>query len=253
MPFLMIVVSINYTLITHLQCIQSKSECTCAYDCLLFITVAMYIIFILIGSCHERMSKETERFSSFKQQCVVEGKKEPKGDGALIFDEVKVISHLMWNSRSQRIIGLAMSPEDMSSLHDAYQLVNESTAHEQTSYILQFLWRDLTSSFDVVGPYFTSSSSLESKFITSCVFETLRVFHLYGFHTCALVCDGASSNVSAVKSMCGTSGAYGVNAMASDRHKVEPCFTNPFDPETKIFWVICPSHQVSMHVACAQI
>ena len=120
-----------------------------------------------------------------------------------------------------------MSPEDMSSLHDAYQLVNESTAHEQTSCILQFLWRDLTSSFDVVGPYYTSSSPLESEFITSYIFETLRVFHLYGFHTCTLVCDGASSNVSALKSICSTSGAYGVNAKTTDQHKL--CFMNPLE------------------------
>lgn len=46
----------------------------------------------------------------------------------LIFDDVKVISRLMWNSRSQKIIGLAMSPEEMSSLHDAYQLVDEDNA-----------------------------------------------------------------------------------------------------------------------------
>ena len=60
-----------------------------------------------------------------------------------------------------------MSPDDMSSLHNAYQLVDETFASKQTSYILQFLWRDLTSSFDIVGPYFASSSQLESKFIVS--------------------------------------------------------------------------------------
>ena len=71
---------------------------------------------------------------------------------------------LMWNSRSQKIIGLAMNVDDMSALHDAYQLVNEESAREHTSYILQFLWRDLTSSFDVVGP-----------------------FYLYHYNTCALI------------------------------------------------------------------
>ena len=192
------------------------------------------------------MAKETERFVSFKQQCLAE-KKEPKGDGVLIFDEVKVISRLMWNSRSQKIIGLAMSPADMSSLHDAYQLVDEMSASKQTSYILQFLWRDLTSSFDVVGPYFTSSSQLESKFIVSCILQSLRIFHLYGFHTCAVVCDGASANFSALKSTCSTSGAYGIGPTTStDRHNVKPYFSNPFDPDQHIFWLICPRHQVSM-------
>ena len=37
------------------------------------------------------MAKETERFTSFKQQCLAEEKKELKRDGVLIFDEV---SHL---------------------------------------------------------------------------------------------------------------------------------------------------------------
>ena len=219
--------------------VQLYLHCTCTF------IIDIHCDLHVLGSSHDRMAKETDRFASFKQQCIAEKKKEPKGDGVLIFDEVKVISRLMWNSRSQKIIGLAMSPDDMSSLHDAYQLVDEASASKQTSYILQFLWRDLTSSFDVVGPYFTSSSQLESKFIVSCILQCLRIFHLYGFHTSALVCDGASANVSALKSTCGTSGAYGVRSTATDRHKIEPYFSNPFDPNRKIFWVICPSHQVS--------
>ena len=197
------------------------------------------------GGNHQRLAKESERFAAFKQQCKLEKRKEPQGDGVLIFDEVKVISRLMWNSRSQRIIGLAMSPEDMSSLHDVYELVDEEKAKKQTSYILQFLWRDLTSSFDVVGPYFSSNGPLESKFIISCVIQSLRLFHLYQFYTCVMVCDGASSNVSAIKSFCGVSGAYSTSSDKDDKHAIQPWFPNLFDPERKIFWVICPSHQVS--------
>ena len=40
--------------------------------------------------------QEAERFSKFKVQCVAEKKKEPKADGVLVFDEVKVISRMMW-------------------------------------------------------------------------------------------------------------------------------------------------------------
>lgn len=149
---------------------------------------------------------------------------------------VYYLCRLMWNSRSQKIIGLAMNVDDMPTLHNAYQLVNEESAREHTSYILQFLWRDLTSSFDVVGPYYTSSGPLESKFIVSCVFQSLRLFYLYHFNTCALVCDGASANVSALKLTCGTSGAYGVSTSTEsdgDQHKVEPYFSHPFQPGKK--------------------
>ena len=39
--------------------------------------------------------------------------------------EVKVVSRLLWNSRSQEVIGLAMNPEDLSSLHDVYAFLGD--------------------------------------------------------------------------------------------------------------------------------
>lgn len=66
-----------------------------------------------------------------------------KKAGALIFDEVKVIGRLMWNSRNQKIIGLSMNRTDMAALEDVYQSLSD-TKLQQTKYILQFLWRDLT-------------------------------------------------------------------------------------------------------------
>ena len=112
------------------------------------------------------------------QQRQKEGKPESKSDGVLIFDEVKVVNRLMWNSRSQTLIGVAMDHKELSSLADVYQLLNSNV--QQTSYILQFLWRDLTSPFDIVGPYFTCSRTLESKFVISCILETIKLFHLHG-------------------------------------------------------------------------
>ena len=158
-----------------------------------------------------------------------EQKKIPIKDGVLIFDEVKVINQLMWNSRSQKLIGICMSHLDQSSLADIYQVmyviiitsihfilhfvqdIKDDATTKQTSYILQFLWRNLTSSFDIVGPYYTSSKTLESKFIYSCVIETLKLFHLHGLKTSLLVCDGAASNLTTIKAMSGCFGAYSIN------------------------------------------
>ena len=75
----------------------------------------------------------------------------------------------------------------------------------------------------MVGPYFTSSGPLESKFILSCRFESVKAFHLYGFKTYALVCDAAAPNVSVIKATTGVKGAFGAN-------EVKPEFMNPFDP-----------------------
>ena len=45
-----------------------------------------------IGGSHHHLAKEAKRFFSFKQQCVADKKREPQGEGVLIFDEVKVIN-----------------------------------------------------------------------------------------------------------------------------------------------------------------
>ena len=113
----------------------------------------------------------------------------------------------MWNSRSQCLIGLSMSHTELESLSDIYQAVDGNLA-QQTSYILQFLWRDLSSHFDIIGPYFTSSKTMDSKFILACVLETIKLFQVHRLTTLLLVCDGASTNLTTIKATHGCSGAY---------------------------------------------
>lgn len=191
----------------------------------------------LTGASHARLAEQLKHFSEFKLQRIADDKPIPHGDGVLIFDEVKVVCRLMWNSRSHQLVGLSMSHEDLASLNDVYQLLADDCKTKQTSYILQFLWRDLTSPFDVVGPYYTSSGPLESKFILACVLESVKTLHLYGFKTSLLVCDAAAPNVSVIKETTGVHGAYRDEA-------IKPFFRNPFDPTKNIHWIICPSHQV---------
>ena len=142
------------------------------------------------------------------QRRVLEGKKESKSDGALIFDEVNVISRLMWNLRSQTLIGLSMTHEEMASLADIYKTIYDNGYAAQTTYILQFLWRDLTSNYDIIGTYFTSTGTVDSNFTLSCVLDIVKLFQCHGLLTSLFVCDGASSNLSLIKATHGFSGAY---------------------------------------------
>ena len=105
------------------------------------------------GPCKENLRKQVSLYQAFVEK-KAENRYVPLAVGVLIFDEVKVISRLMWNSRSQQMIGLAMQPEDMTSLLDVYSTYSESGSDaktDQTSYIMQLLWRDLSSSYDIVG------------------------------------------------------------------------------------------------------
>ena len=60
------------------------------------------------GANSSSIESQVAQFLLHCQQRVSDGKKESKKEGVLIFDEVKVINHLMWNSRSQTLIGLSM-------------------------------------------------------------------------------------------------------------------------------------------------
>ena len=53
------------------------------------------------------------------------GKHKPQGYSVLMFDEVKVVCQLIWNSGNQKLSGLAMTSYDMSSLNDIYRILKE--------------------------------------------------------------------------------------------------------------------------------
>ncbi len=49
------------------------------------------------------------------------------------------------------IVGLAMTSDDMASLDDIYQEMATGSKIKRTDYVLQVLWRDMTSKFDLIG------------------------------------------------------------------------------------------------------
>jgi len=88
------------------------------------------------GASSEFIASQVTSYPAFQESCKAENKEVPKADGALIFNEVKLIFSLMWNSRNHRIIGLAMSLEDRLTLHDVFQLLDGDHHTKQTNYIL---------------------------------------------------------------------------------------------------------------------
>ena len=132
------------------------------------------------GARSDCIVDQTTHYVAFKEQCVKSGKQVPKADRVLIFNEVKVACQLLWNSRNNTLMGLAMTPKGQASLNDVYKLLKDQDGFKQTSYILQFLWHDLTSEYDKVGPYFTLSSTVDAKFVMSCVLEIIKLFQFHG-------------------------------------------------------------------------
>jgi len=145
----------------------------------------------------------------------------------------------MWNSTSQTLSGLAVTTDDMSSLTDIYQLLQKPQVAVQTK---QFLWHDLT---DIIGPYFTSTESVDYHFVIARVLDIVKLFQHHGLKTSLLVCDGCVANLTAIKAIHAESGAYSIlDDVTTDRFEVKPWFRNPYCPLDLIFGMICPTHWV---------
>ncbi|KAK2546881.1 hypothetical protein P5673_033379, partial [Acropora cervicornis] len=128
-----------------------------------------------------------------------------------------------------KITGYAMSPEEIPWLHDVFMTVQDDFDERKTSYILQFLWRDLTSSFDVIGPYLH-----------------VQVLTLYDFQVRVFVCDGASANLALIKLLCGHKRKQLPLCDGEDPFAVTASFQNPYEDQPRdkrVFVVVCPSHQ----------
>ena len=177
------------------------------------------------GKIQERLKccrENYDRVVRIQQQ--LGNKQIPICKGVLIFDEVKVGLNVQWNSRTDEFIGHSMTSEEMSSLLDIY-VDREKT--DKTSYVLQTLWRGQSSDYDIIGPYYTSSGGLKNKFLVACLFDAMRQFHQFSFTVTAVVCDGASSNLTALKALCHHQGAYGHDSSLQDQHKVPVYLSKP--------------------------
>lgn len=115
-----------------------------------------------------------------------------------------------------------MSSDEFTSLHDVYQGLVDDDKCQKTQYVVQFLWRDLSSDFDAIGPHFTCSTTMETAHLHSMVIRTMLSFCQFGFLIRALLCDGASTNLSLLKKFCGYSNDEEIEIR-------QPWFKSPFD------------------------
>lgn len=145
--------------------------------------------------------------------------------------------------------GFAMTPEELPFLQDIFESVDPSQ-NIKTSNILQFIWRDLTSSYSIIGPYFACKKSWDHSFLYDCVTRTVKLFSLYKLRVKVLVCDGASSNLALLKVLAGYKACQHPveeEGTGMERYLPKMEFHNPYDEEEDnvVYMMICPSQQVS--------
>ena len=129
------------------------------------------------GIAFDYLKDQAQKYASYQEECVQKGCKKPCGDGVLILDEVKVIEKVAWHSNSGQMIGLAMDQAEIPILAD----IGLEKENRGAQYFLQFLWRDLTSDFDVIRPHYSCDRSMNCAFTLACTIETIEAFQAYGF------------------------------------------------------------------------
>ena len=96
-----------------------------------------------------------------------------------------------------------MAEDELPVLCDVYSSVIQSGCRK-ASYIVQFLWRDLTSGYDMIGPYFPVPNSMDANTLQQFFMLCLKSFSAYGFRVSIVLWDGASSNLTLLKMLCGS-------------------------------------------------
>lgn len=154
-----------------------------------------------------------------------------------------------------------MDRDELVTLTDMFKnRTDRDAAMCQAEYSVQFLFRDLFSSGDVIGPCFMMNRSMSSSVIDSLVRETLMAFYRKDFRIIALVFDGASANLSYAKSMFSEhiSGSFGKSCSVDysgerlpddlEQFRVPSSIPHPIEPDGRLFVVVCPSHVLKIMV-----
>ena len=150
------------------------------------------------------ISEECFAFAQSHFDAMIEGHDRRRYLMKSIYVGLKVHYH----GKSGKLIDLAMSVDELASLHDVYETPQSKHHMEKASYVLQYLWQYTASNIYVIGSYFTSGCCYVCKVYHCISFWNNTLFSL---ETKAILCDGASTNLCAIKLWTGFgSGAFGI-------------------------------------------
>ena len=95
---------------------------------------------------------------------------------------MKVVGKVAWNSKNGKLSGIVMEDGEYTSLADIYEDISASEdIPKPAEYFLQFLWRGLTSNFDVIGPHYSSDRTMDNSRVHTCLMDALSAFQVFGF------------------------------------------------------------------------
>ena len=96
-----------------------------------------------------------------------------------------------------------MTHDELASMADVYSVLSPDYKKRETMYVLQMLWIDLASGFDIIGSHYTNDSQFPHQTLYRLLMDSIHQFYVCGFDTIIVVCDGAAVNMTMIKEMSG--------------------------------------------------
>eukprot|EP00733_Pompholyxophrys_punicea_P000776 Pompholyxophrys_punicea_v1_NODE_280_length_2395_cov_11.619231.p1 type:complete len:661 gc:universal NODE_280_length_2395_cov_11.619231:400-2382(+) len=157
-------------------------------------------------------------------------------DGWIIFDETVISAGISWNCLTGNIDGYAMKGSELGDLSDLF----DKEESKLTDHVLLFMFRSSVHHFEMIGPHFTSSGNMSATSIVSCLFEFTHCLISAGFEPSLIICDGASPNLSAIKSLMSDKAST-----FRDNLEISPVSFNFAGVlGLTMHYMICPPHQL---------
>jgi hypothetical protein len=111
---------------------------------------------------------------------------------------MSVVAGLTFSTQTGRFRGSTLrSEEALSSLVDVFDDLSkfDNCNGGLTEKVLQFLWRDDSSSMQIIGPFFEfSKSDVSTSELHIITRDVVRAFHCFGLKTRIISCDGSPVN-----------------------------------------------------------
>ena len=154
----------------------------------------------------DQMARRAELYWK-KHKATWTGRRQPRGEGAVVFDEVILKQGVAMNASSNKLLGFAWNDKQLYDLSDIYALC-DTTAKPKCKYVMQSMWRCLHSRFDVKGPVMCSTTGLNHSKISDFFWQSVEVFQNFGFETHVAAADGASANLKFFVETCALNAAH---------------------------------------------
>ncbi|XP_071523557.1 uncharacterized protein [Panulirus ornatus] len=188
------------------------------------------------------IAQQAEQYFTICREYKADGRLPCLGEGALIIDQMKVISKVVWYGVHESLVGHDLSEEELMNLSDIFNKAPEPKMPRPDEFVLQTVWRDMCYNLDIIGPYFHLSHNVKGQQLANYLLWTIKSFNDFRLKTIAIVCDTATMNAACLRGSLGEGGPLGVGN--DDTYEINPTFPNPFDPSLQISWIVCPNHMV---------